>query len=168
MADVAAGDIVTVTKLNDRKGTVIAFGERASASSAFTTTEIPILRLDAIAYVTGRDYEVEMTPTVFSSSVAGDLIEAKLRIDLTTTATITSTHVGSLVEDAKTSGGSQRVHGAIWKFSPGSTANGSLLISGIRTGGSGNCTLGSAVSAYMMRVIVRDIGESVADSGVDL
>lgn len=168
MADVSAGDVITVTKLNDRTGTVIKFLERGSASSTFTTTETPILRGDSIPFVTGRDYEIEMTPTPFSSSVAADVIDCRLRIDLTTTATITSTHIGSLVEAAKTSGGNQGVHGAIWKFTPGSTANGSLLISGIRVNGTGNCSLGSSISAYMMRVIVRDIGESVADSGVDL
>lgn len=168
MTDVAGGEIVSVTKLNDKAGTLIKYLERPTASSAFTTTEIPILRGDDIAFVVGRAYEIVATPTVFGSSVAGDLIEMKARVNLAGAATITSTHIGSLVTDAKTSGGSQKVRGATWLYIPGSTALGSLLVSGIRTGGSGNCTIGTTISAYMLRVTVKDVGEAVADAGVDL
>lgn len=166
---IQAGDTPDADTLNDPKGTVIAYLERATASSTFTNTpEIPILRGDSIPVVNGRSYEIIATPTVFASSAAGDLIELKIRVSLSGAATIASTHLGSLVTDSKTAGGSQKVHGAEWLYTPGATGNLSLLVSGIRTGGSGNCTIGSAATAYMLRILVRDAGLTVADSGVDL
>jgi hypothetical protein len=166
---VAAGDTPSADALNDPSGMLIAFLERATVSGTITNTpEIPILRGDAIPVASGRSYTITATPTVFASSIAGDLLEMKIRFSLAGAATIASTHLGSLVTDAKTAGGSQKVHGAVWLYTPASTGNLSILVSGIRTGGSGNCTIGSASSAYMLRILVSDTGLTVADSGVDL
>jgi hypothetical protein len=168
MADIAAADVVTVTRINDKAGTIIAFLERATASSTFTTTEQPILRGDSIPVVSGRQYEITMTPTVYNSSVAADLIEVRARVAIGATATITSTHLGSRIDTANSGGGNQKAVGATWLYTPGSTGNLSLLISGIRTGGSGNCSIGSAASAYMLRIMVKDLGLAATDTGVDL
>lgn len=168
MADVSAGDVVPVTRINDKAGTIIALMERATASTAFTTTEQPILRGDSIPVVSGRQYEITMTPTVFASTVAADLIEARVRVAIGATATITSTHLGSRVDTANSAGGNQKVSGGTWIFTPGSTGNLSILVAGIRMGGSGNCTIGHTASAYMLRIMVKDLGLAVSDTGVDL
>jgi len=166
---VSAGDTPTADTLNDPQGSIIAFLERSTASSNITNTpEIPILRGDSIPVVNGRSYEIVATPTVFASSVAGDLIEMRIRTSLSGAATIASTQLGSLITDSKTAGGNQKVHGATWLYTPGATGNLSVLVSGIRTGGTGNCTIGNPASAYMLRILVRDAGLTVADSGVDL
>lgn len=168
MTDISVGDIVAAARINDKAGTIIAYGERPTASSGFTTTETAILRLDGIPVISGRQYEITMTPTVVGSTVANDLIETPFRVAIGATATTTSTHIGSIVETANSAGGAQRVTGGTFLYTPGSTGNLSLLVSGLRTGGSGTCTLGSSTSAYMMRIIVKDLGLAVPDTGVDL
>lgn len=165
---VAAGDTPSADTLNDPQGSIIAFLERATASTAFTTTEQPILRGDSIPVVNGRSYEIVATPTVFASTVAADLIEMRIRASLAGAATITSTHVGSLVETSNSAGGNQKIKGAVWLYTPGATGNVSILASGIRMGGSGNCTIGHTASAYFLRILVRDAGLTITDSGVDL
>lgn len=168
MTDIAVADIVSAARINDKAGTIIAQMERATASSTFTTTEIPILRGDSIPVVNGRQYEIVMTPTVFGSSVAADLIEARIRGAIGATATITSTHIGSRVDTANSAGGNQKLSGGTFLYTPGSTGNLSLLVSGIRDGGTGNCFIGHTATAYMLRITVKDIGLAVPDIGVDL
>lgn len=168
MADIAVADVVTAARINDKAGTIIGYGERPTASTAFTTTEQPIMRIDSIPVVNGRQYEIVMTPTVIASSVAADLVETRIRVAVAATATITSTHLGSLIETANSSSGNQKINGATWLYTPTSTGNLSLLVAGIRLGGTGSCAIGHTSTAYMLRIIVKDLGSAVSDTGVDL
>lgn len=164
----AAGDVVPVTAIDDLRGSMIGRHTRTTTSSTSTGTEVGVVRLDGLAFVTGRNYEIGLGPVVVNSTVAGDLLEIRCRIDLTTTATTTSTHHGSLGQDSKSASSAQRLQGMIWPFTPASTATGSVLISMLRSTGTGTCSLLVPSAPYYIRVWVRDCGADPGDTGVDI
>lgn len=167
---VAAGDTPSADALNDPAGTTLAYGERTGLSSgSASTTSVPVLRLDAIPVVNGRQYEIVMGPCVIGGTVAGDLVEVVLYVSMSGAATTSSTHHRSMAEGVQSSSGSQRVTGTTWDYIPSATGNLSVLLAMRRGAGTGTVTIGHAsASQYYVRMWVRDCGLAPGDTGVDL
>lgn len=148
-------------------GTVVGRGRRESNSSTTTTVEIGVLRLDSIPTVIGQLYTVELSPVVFNSTVANDLIEAHLRFSTAGAATTASATLGSVVENSYSAGGAQKTKGGTFQYVATVTGSLSVLLSFARTGGTGTCSIvGSA--AYPIELAVRVAGTDASDTGVDL
>jgi hypothetical protein len=165
---VSAGDTPSATTLNDPSGMCVAYGERTTTSTGSTGTEVGVLRIDSIPIVSGRHYKFVLSPVSFTSTVAGDLIAVRFRLNTSGTATTASTLVAELAEDAKTASAQEKVHGMVVPYPATTTANLSLLLSIIRNTGTGTCTIAVSAAGYNIRVGVYDCGVDPGDTGVDL
>lgn len=143
------------------------YGKRTTASLS-TTTEVGVLRLDGLAVTAGRQYKISTSPLNMFSTVAGDLIEASIRVSTTGAATTTSTHLTGLVESAFSGGGSQRTQGLQVTYAPAATGALSVLLSvGRGGGGSGSVSiLGSG--GYPLEMWVEDMGPAAPNSGINI
>lgn len=161
----SAGDIVPVTAIDDKAGRIIAFGQRVT-SKTYTGTEVGVLRLDSVPLVAGRRYIFE-TSSLEMSTVSGETGKANFRINTAGTATTSSTLLIGATGNANTAFSPTQGPTVRVSYSPGSTGNVSLLLTLLRSGGSGNVTLtGSSTQPIEMYVI--DHGPDPGDSGVDI
>jgi len=138
---VAAGDTPAADTLNDPQGSGVARGQRDSSSTTTTTTEQPVMRIDAIAMVSGRRYEYHLSPVIVNSTVAADLISVRLRYSTTGAATITSTVIADMEVASKSAGGSQLTQGMTVGYSPTGNETVSVLLTVVRSGGTGTVGL---------------------------
>lgn len=143
---------------------VIAWGNRPSNSTGFTT-EIGILRLDNIAIQSGRMYLIWCPPIHVFSTVASDDVSGVLRYTVDgTAATTASTALHS--DPAKVSGASVDRGGSVAPVGvlvPSADGVLSVLLSGVRTNGTGTCNL-----LATMNLLVEACGTAPTDTGVDL
>lgn len=143
---------------------IIAWGNRSGNSTGFTT-EIGVLRLDNIAVEINRMYLIWCPPIHIFSTVANDDVSGVLRYTLDgTAATTASTALHS--DPAKVSGASVDRGGSVAPFGvlvPSADAVMSVLLSGVRTNGTGTCNL-----LATMNLLVEACGTAPADTGVDL
>jgi hypothetical protein len=145
---------------------IIARGNRATASSSATTTEIGVLRLDSIPVVSGRAYRIWTSPMQLYSNVAGDVVAARIRVSTSGAATTASTVLGiALTSSAQTSTGTiqpeSRAMSEVYVAS--STTTLSVLLSLARNTGTGNGQI-----LVGEDLVVEDIGVDPGDTGVDL
>lgn len=164
-----SGDRPTAQDLTDATAQGIiagGYGRRTTASLS-TTTEVGVLRLDGLALTAGRQYMISTCPLNMFSTVAGDLIEAAIRVSTVGAATTTSTHLTGLAESAYSGGGSQRTQCLQVTYAPGATGTLSVLLSVARSGGTGSVSIiGSA--GYPIELWVEDMGLAAPDSGIDI
>lgn len=146
---------------------VIRRGLRTTNSTG-TTTEVGVLRIDGIPVAAGRLYRVRTaTSMIFSSTVANDLLEARLYYSLGGTAAIGVNQFGVLSIESRTAGGSQYTD-AITAFlpSPG-TGTLSVLLSIARTAGTGTVSI-PASATYPVHMTVEDLGPDPGNTGISI
>ena len=162
---ISAGDTPTATQLNDPVGSTVARGNRQTSSST-TTTETAVLRIDSVPVVNGRIYWIVTDNLFLTSSVAADVVSARVRASTSGAATTASTIVGEGAAQepiATAQGVPLRV-----KYVPGATGNVSFLLSVARIGGTGNASIVVATNHPDIDIAVIDGGVDPGDTGVDL
>jgi len=159
---------VTATKYNTgiKAGAIIGRGRRLSNSST-TTTEIGVLEVDDIPIKAGRIYKVETSSLLLTTSVANDIVVARLR--MTTDGSTPSTSSTLLTQSAErvevtANGGYTHVVGT---YAPTVDETLSILLSVGRGAGTGNVGINFA-SAVPIEVWITDAGVDPGDTGVDL
>lgn len=142
--------------------------ERTTDGTATTTTEQPYLRLDSVPIVTGKGIRIWCPPMIFDSTVAGDLIQAVIRVSTSGAATISSTALTVLAQRAYSAAGNQETVGLSIPYIPATTGNLSILLSYVRAGGTGNVRI-RAVSSIPAQINVDQYnGTAPANTGVSL
>lgn len=159
------GLFIAGTKIKAGRGGIVARGNRVSNSSVSTTTEIAVLRLDDIPIFNGRAYSIYTTSLALNSTVASDVITARIRITTDgSTPGIASTQIGLGQEEMGAFAPAQPI---IAEHYPGAAQTLSVLLTVARLSGTGNVTiLGSA--QFPISLIVTDLGVDPGDIGVDL
>jgi hypothetical protein len=145
-------------------------GRRTTPSSNATTAELGVLRVDGVTMKTGRAYRIWTSPLNLKGSVAGDIVEAKIRVNETGTATISSTqftHIRAYCNNASFTA----VTPLTQYYEPSvDTTTASFLLSVFRavagTSSTGVQIYGSPTE--VIEVVIEDIGLAVADTGVDI
>ncbi len=143
--------------------------QRTTSSSTTTTTEIGVIRLDNLTLPAGRRFLFNVSPLIFNSTVAADLISVRLRASTSGAATTASTALADLVDTANTASGSQKTSGLVVPYSPSGAETLSVILTLQRTGGSG--TVGLLVPAsptYDIRLDAYDIGVDPGSTGSNL
>lgn len=145
----------------------VAFGRRTNASSGSTTAEVGVLRLDNIPVYQGRRYKITTSPLNMFSTIAGDLMNAHIRVSTTAAATTASTQLTGLVESAFTSAASQRTQCLNVTYTPAASGTLSVLLSISRDSGTGTVTIAGATN-YPTDLVVEDIGPDPVSTVVSL
>lgn len=141
-----------LTLLKSQLPNVRYYYERLTDGTATTTTEQPYFRVDNIAVVSGQFWVFNLSPMIIDSTIAGDLVEVRLRYAIGATATIASTAVCAMVESAHSSAISQKVQGFQVGLKVPSTGNLSALVSYVRGSGTGSVRI-RASSSYPAQLI---------------
>ncbi|GGM53148.1 hypothetical protein ACFFX1_55045 [Dactylosporangium sucinum] len=165
-----------VTVINDmsaelasrsRAGLGIIKRHNRTTASSTTTTEVGVVRIDNVPVSVGRLYRIWTSAVIFNSTVANDLIDARIRVNLAGTATTSSTQLGGLVENAHSAGSSQKTKAFTVPWVPGSSGNASVLLSVARSLGTGNVNL-IGQAGYPIDLVIEDCGLDPGASGVNI
>lgn len=161
-ADIAALEAIAASL----PGQIIARGRRPTSSPTTTTTEIGVLRLDAVPVLLGRVYGIYTSTIQLASTVANDGIASNLRLNAAGIATTASTSIGT-VRDQMVNATTGFTGSFSRLYVPSADVNISVLITVVRVTGSGNCLMtGSADSPIELWVV--DHGDDPGDTGVDI
>lgn len=151
----------------DARG-VFKRGNRAANSTGATTTEIGVLRVDAIVVPANRLCLVETSGIQVFSTVAGDTIKANVRYATggsaaTTSSTLLTTN--GYIERAHSGGGAGGGMITISENLPvaGSDTTYSIILTLVRNGGTGTVNL---LGPIELRVVGH--GSDPGDTGTDL
>jgi hypothetical protein len=139
-----------------------------TTSSSTTTTEVGVLRLDGIPIKNGRVYKLCTAGLILNSTVAGDLIEIRIRGNTAGQATTGSTQFGSLADSSQSASASQKVQSvqAIWVGVADVTL--SVLLSIARVTGTGTVGIPVTAPTYNIDMWVEDLGPDPTDTGNDV
>jgi hypothetical protein len=155
-----ASDVVAAAKK------IVARGRRLSNSTT-TTSEVGVLRLDDIEVLGDHIYEISTSSLLLGTSVANDIVLARLRYttDGSTPSTSSTllTQAGERIE-VTANGAYTQVVGT---YAPASDETLSVLLSVTRTSGSGSVGINYG-SAVPIELYVIDLGEDPGDTGVDI
>lgn len=147
---------------------VIARADRTTSSST-TTTEVGVLRLDNIPIKAGRFYKVCVAGIILNSTVAGDLLEARIRGNTAGVATTGSTQFGSMADSSHSASGSQKVQPVQAMYPiPGGDVTLSVLLSIARVTGTGTVGIPVTAPQYNIDMWVEDLGIAPSDTGTDI
>lgn len=152
--------------VDDTRTGVIARGERTTSSST-TTSEVAVLRLDDVVVKAGHLITVWTSDLALTSTVANDVVAARLRYTTDGSAATTSSTIlgeGAALQPATIA---QRLP-VIIKYVPPTDQSLSILLSVARIGGTGNASLAIATNVPTIDLIVSDHGIDPGDTGVDL
>jgi len=148
---------------------IVAWGNRTTTSTTFTSTEQGVLRLDSIPVVNGREYLIVVPAWIPNSTVASDAIETFFRVSTSGAATTSSTQMeGGTVMNSRSAAATQFVLGASARYKASATGTISILLSGVRSAGTGTCSLVASAGKYALNMLVYDMGVGVSDTGVDI
>lgn len=142
--------------------------ERTTDGTATTTTEQGFLRLDSVPIVTGKGVRIWVPPLIFDSTVAGDLIQAVIRVSTSGAATTSSTALTVLAKRAFSAAGNQETGGLEIPYIPATTGNLSILLSYVRAGGTGNVRLRANSSIPAQINVDSYNGTAPANTGTSL
>ncbi len=161
----------TQTDVASLQAAEVAYYERTTAGTVTTTTQQPYIRVDNIPIISGQAYLISLGPMIFNSSIMGDLISAFLRgvtaAGTGTLATIASPQFTALIDSAHTAGGSQKTLGMTYRYAATTTGYLSLLVSYVRSLGTGNVNI-IGQAGYPVQMSVFRIGTAKASSGTSL
>lgn len=144
-------------------GTMLAWGQRTSDKSG--TSEVGVLRLDSITCQTGYRYLIQTCPLRINV-VSGETGAARLRYSTSGNAGTSDTQITMAESNASSSFAPNNSHSLNATLAPG-TVTLSVLLSLVRTGGSGTVTMtGSATQPIELWVTMA--GPDPTDTGVDI
>jgi hypothetical protein len=173
-APTVTGGTVTTTAFNalaeyvdDTRTGLMRRAERVTSGTATTTTEQPFMRLDDIAIDAGYAYLITVAPLIVDSTVAGDLITMPLRASTSGAATTASAQLTALVDTSQSAAGSQRTASFSKLYVASITGSLSLLLSYVRSVGTGNVRI-IASTTYPAEIVILRVGIDVGDTGIDL
>jgi hypothetical protein len=149
----------------NKLGQVIARADRITTStSAASTTDVGVLRLDDVPVSSGRAYQIRYRCNP-NSSISTDIIGSQLRYttDGSTPAVSSTVLAGSTSLSPDGTGTITQET----TYTPGSNLNLSLLLCVNRTAGTGNCNL-FADGARATSIWIVDGGVDPGDSGTDV
>jgi hypothetical protein len=163
----ATGNRLTPARLNALPKGVIARANRNSSSST-TTGEVGVLRLDDLAIGAGRSYRIWTSPFVVHSTVANDVVRARLRFSTSGAAT-TSSSLLDMWQTSVTNTVNPPSGLLAAKLESGTNLNVSVLLTIARQSGTGNASIISGSGPDLeIDLIVEDIGLNASDTGVDI
>lgn len=165
MTTFLAGQVPTAAELTAATAVgVIRRGRRAS-STATTTGELAVLRVDGIPVTAGRTYRIWTNSVAAISTVAGDNAGVRFRVSTTGAATTASTILDTGVGY---SAGASTAASIIAKYTPAATGSLSLLLSVLRIAGTGACSIVVNSGNPEIEIFVEDMAVDPGDSGVVL
>lgn len=144
---------------------IVRRGERTTSSST-TTTEAGVLRL-AAPVVAGRLYLIPTSSLNLISSVAGDIIQGRLRYTTDGSNPTTSSTLLMSSADTQATFNSEAVP-IIAKYYAATAHTLTVMLSVARIGGTGNCSIAVSTSYPTIDLMVIDQGVDPGDNGVDL
>lgn len=159
----------TAAQLN-RLGRAVARGRRIITSTVVTsTTDIGVLRNDAIAVTSGTLYVIASTPLALDSSVANDEIGARIRYTTTGVAATTASTIlpGSQVAFRQVDINVPEPKMIFTTYTPSVNETLSLLLCVRRIAGTGNATI-FADGTDIIQLLIFSLGTDPGDSGVDI
>lgn len=167
-ANVSAGAPILASTINDLIAASLnrlVQGNRATASSTTSgTTELGILRLDNLVLKNGYAYEFvcgNIRPTL---SVPTDHFKLLLRYSSAGAATTSSTEIGRAEETVASLNNWPMPTG--WVLPGADTTTASVLLSVVRTSGTGTFTTNADTGGLWLTVVNH--GVAAADTGVDI
>lgn len=163
----ATGNRLTPARLNALPKGIIARANRASSSST-TTSEVGVLRLDDLAIGAGRSYRIWVSPFVVHSTVANDVVRARLRFSTAGAAT-TSSSLLDMWQTSITNTVNPPSATLAAKLESGTNLTVSVLLTIARQSGTGNASIVSGSGPDLeIELFVEDLGLNVSDTGVDI
>ena len=136
-----------------------------TSSSATTTTEVGVLRLDSVPVLGGHTYTIRTSSLLPVSTVANDYVGTKIRYTSDgTTATTSSTQLLGTQTRITGASGNETVTLAV-TYNPASDQNLSILLSASRVSGTGNCSIGGGATTPIELWIDHD-GEDPGNTGL--
>lgn len=163
---VLAGQIATAEDLNNAARTRVRRGYRTTASST-TTTEAEVLRVDGVPLKAGRSYMLHTSSLLVQSTVANDVVVAKIRMSTTGTATIaSSTDMGEGARRVTAASQLEETSAAL-SYTPSADETASVLLTVVRASGTGSASIYGAANAPI-ELFVDDASEDPGNTGVSL
>jgi hypothetical protein len=132
-----------------------------SSSTASSSTNVTVLRVDGVAVVAGRLYRICTTPLLAASTVGTDVVGATIRVSSTGTAVVGSTELQAAAATA-----ARTMPIATW-YAPTADEELSILLSVLRISGSGNCSIASGANVPI-DLLVFDDGPDPGNIGASL
>lgn len=164
-SDLVAGVRLTASVLSTMFPlAVIARGRRTTATGNITTTETGVLRIDSIPVKAGRGYQIATSNINMDGSVANDIYAARIRISTTGTATTSSTQIANIRQTSDDPTNSNIFPENTYYF-PSADATLSVLLSAVRTAGTGNLVVFCSATDILDMCVV-DLGVAPSDTGV--
>lgn len=154
-----------IVSLEGRK--IIARAERTTNGTLTTTVEQGYLRLDGVPIVAGQAYRIWTSPLIFESSVANDLITAPIRVSTSGAATTSSTEITALAESSYTASGNQRTKSITSLYIATVTGTLSILLSYVRSNGTGNVRINAAVT-IPAQLSIESMGTDPGNTGISI
>lgn len=162
----SAGQVPTAAELRTATAEGVLRRGRRTSSTATTTTELAVLRVDGIPVTAGRIIKIWTPPLFAGSSVAGDNTFVRIRYSTAGVASLTST---ILTTDIGYSGSVSSTSPKLAaKYLPPSDQTLSVLLVVGRWAGTGNCSIGVTANLPEIELIVEDTGADPGDTGISL
>jgi hypothetical protein len=148
-------------------GFLIANGWRTT-STATTTSEIGVLRIDDVPIYEGRCYEISTSPLSGYADTTSEFFEFRIKYttDGSTPTTSSSTIPGGISVDSQSNTYSSTSYGPIFAtYRPPADQTLSLLLTIRRITGGGNVQ-SIADATYVTEMRIKDVGPALANMGV--
>lgn len=159
----AAGDRILAS---DFRIGQVARAQRTTTTGTITTTETGVLRIDNIPVFNGRAYRLSCSNINVDTSVANDIASVVIHYSTSGTATTASSIMGTLrttIDDATNS----NILALTCYYYPSADATLSVLLSCVRTAGTGNIIVFCSGS-QILDMVLMDEGVAPANTGVVL
>lgn len=172
--DFQSHELLTATKLNRalRSGRCIGRARRVTGSNASTSgTRIPVLELDDIPLVAGRQYEIKTNTYAVDGVTNNDVavVDILYTTDGSTPAVATSSVLPGATCETQQVIATQFVFGIIeTTYTPAADELLSLLLCIRHSAGVGAMNMPADGTARIIEMRVLDCGEDPGDTGVDL
>lgn len=159
------GDPVTADSLNTYSPLgVIRRGRRTSVTGSITA-ETGVLRLDNIPVVVNHLYRIATSNINMDSSVANDVLTARIRVDATgASATTASTQIANIRQVSANINYSV-IYPENAYYLASATGTISVLLSALREAGSGSLVV-FCTTTDILDMVVSDMGIDPGDTGV--
>jgi len=142
---------------------------RRTTSSTGTTSEVGVVRLDGIPLKAGRRYRVSTNKLGFNSTVTGDTMVARLRMNTAGNATTSSgIMVGGEAQFEEVDSAWHGSDEVVAYYNPSSDVTASILLTAGRVSGTGTVTILANGSETVIELIVEDLGDDPGSTGVNI
>lgn len=160
-------EIYDGTQWAPMSGQILSYHKRTSSKTFLAAgAELGVARLNSIALLGGYRYTI-CTSNLTISTVSGETGKASLRYSTSGTAGTSDTILGSVEANTNTAFRPVQTPAMAFTYSPGANVTFSVVLTILRSGGSGNVTMNGASDQPIELWIVAN-GPDTGDTGVDL